>query len=184
MTFVAIPSAVPLLPLLFQFTFVVLVVSGFFQDALTQLQTALGEDPNDNDDNHDDIAAREAKLKEIVQAIQNLPMEEFVPETSMDQCTISQLKKMLEIRDSPKSWETMIEKQELIDAIQTRRNYCETCCICCEEYQQGDPLRILPKCRHEFHVECMDQWAYSFANKAKRRKSPTCPLCNQAFLQS
>jgi hypothetical protein len=32
-------------------------------------------------------------------------------------------------------------------------------------------------------VECIDQWAYSFANTLSRRsrRDPSCPLCNTSL---
>ena len=39
-----------------------------------------------------------------------------------------------------------------------------------------DILRIFPQCHHEFHLECLDQWAYTFQNKPDHLL-PTCPLC-------
>jgi len=51
------------------------------------------------------------------------------------------------------------------------------CIICCEDYVPEDTIRRLPSCHHVFHADCLDQWAYSFCQK--RRRDPTCPLCNQ-----
>ena len=38
-----------------------------------------------------------------------------------------------------------------------------------------DVYRVLPRCGHCFHVECIDRWALLSAGRGKR---PTCPLCN------
>mmetsp|Transcript_17508 Transcript_17508/g.26579 ORF Transcript_17508/g.26579 Transcript_17508/m.26579 type:complete len:260 (+) Transcript_17508:184-963(+) len=118
--------------------------------------------------NHPVSAA--SKLNKIVKVVQKMPIEEFV--SDLNTCSISQLKKLVH------GEKHYVERQELIQAIHDKRN--ATCCICYEEYQDGDPLRIVPSCGHEFHVECMDQWAYSFANKAEQE--PTCPLCNASIL--
>ena len=164
---------------IFQLFLAVLMMRSFLRD--------IRDGGAQNNNNYNEHQSREAKLSGIVKRIQTMPMEEFVADTAMDKCSVSQLKKMLEIRSSNEknnpTEAIIVERQELVEAIQKRRNFCDTCCICCEEYKEGDLLRVLPKCRHEFHVECMDQWAYSFANnKAKRKRDPTCPLCNQTFL--
>ncbi|CAB78079.1 putative protein [Arabidopsis thaliana] len=44
------------------------------------------------------------------------------------------------------------------------------CCICLENYEKGDKLRILP-CHHKFHVACVDLWL-------GQRKS-FCPVCKR-----
>ena len=44
----------------------------------------------------------------------------------------------------------------------------ETCCLCLEDYEEGERLRELV-CKHRYHVECVDEWL-----SAKRR----CPVCN------
>lgn len=43
------------------------------------------------------------------------------------------------------------------------------CTICLCDYSAGDSLRALP-CRHEFHLQCIDQWLNS---------NVYCPLCKQ-----
>jgi len=141
-----------------------------------------GERGNDRSSDGRGTEGREAKLTEIVRVIQKMPLEEFIPEEDIArECTVSQLKKMLKVRDQRIEEGTCIERSDLVEAVKKCRNYCDTCCICCEEYIKGDPLRVLPRCRHEFHVECLDQWAYTFANKAKRQRDPSCPLCNEAM---
>ncbi|KAM0951156.1 putative transcription factor C2H2 family [Dioscorea sansibarensis] len=42
------------------------------------------------------------------------------------------------------------------------------CTVCLTEIEEGEKLRILPKCRHGFHVDCIDMWFFNHA---------TCPLC-------
>ncbi|KAM7265683.1 hypothetical protein ACFE04_003366 [Oxalis oulophora] len=44
-----------------------------------------------------------------------------------------------------------------------------TCCsICLADYKSSDSLRLLPDCKHLFHVKCVDPWL---------RLNPTCPVC-------
>mmetsp|Transcript_12627 Transcript_12627/g.24257 ORF Transcript_12627/g.24257 Transcript_12627/m.24257 type:complete len:286 (+) Transcript_12627:72-929(+) len=126
------------------------------------------------------------RIHEIVDLVLQLPIEEFVSQDQMASCSVTQLRQMLKARNSgvvpgdttaTPTTTLFVEKHDLVEAVRARRNYNESCCICCEDYQTGDPLRILPKCRHEFHVDCLDKWAYTFANKRNRR-DPTCPLCN------
>ncbi|KAG2321764.1 hypothetical protein Bca52824_014977 [Brassica carinata] len=47
------------------------------------------------------------------------------------------------------------------------------CAICLSELVKGDKARLLPKCNHSFHVECIDMWFHSHS---------TCPICRNAVL--
>lgn len=48
------------------------------------------------------------------------------------------------------------------------------CAVCLHEAVKGERLRKLPKCKHCFHVECIETWFKSH---------PTCPLCRtQVFV--
>lgn len=42
------------------------------------------------------------------------------------------------------------------------------CAVCLCGVREGEKARILPKCNHGFHVDCIDMWFHSHA---------TCPLC-------
>ncbi|CAH9130237.1 unnamed protein product [Cuscuta epithymum] len=42
------------------------------------------------------------------------------------------------------------------------------CAVCLCEVSEGEKARLLPKCNHGFHVECIDMWFQSHS---------TCPLC-------
>ncbi|XP_022751630.1 RING-H2 finger protein ATL13-like [Durio zibethinus] len=47
------------------------------------------------------------------------------------------------------------------------------CAICLCEFEPEDKLRLLPKCSHAFHMECIDTWLLSHS---------TCPLCRASLL--
>ncbi|KAL2454494.1 RING-H2 finger protein ATL13 [Abeliophyllum distichum] len=47
------------------------------------------------------------------------------------------------------------------------------CAVCLCEFEAEDKLRLLPKCSHAFHMECIDTWLLSHS---------TCPLCRAILL--
>ncbi|KAL0905040.1 hypothetical protein M5K25_027211 [Dendrobium thyrsiflorum] len=42
------------------------------------------------------------------------------------------------------------------------------CAVCLSPFYPRDDLRLLPSCRHAFHLKCIDLWLQS---------TPSCPLC-------
>ncbi|KAL3841066.1 hypothetical protein ACJIZ3_025657 [Penstemon smallii] len=42
------------------------------------------------------------------------------------------------------------------------------CAVCLNKFDPEEVLRLLPKCKHAFHVECVDTWLDAHS---------TCPLC-------
>lgn len=44
------------------------------------------------------------------------------------------------------------------------------CIICLGEFIDGEKIRVLPKCKHGFHVRCVDVWLLSHSS---------CPTCRQ-----
>lgn len=64
----------------------------------------------------------------------------------------------------------------VIAAIPTMKYNCEAfhskddaqCSICLGEYKEKEILRIIPTCRHDFHLACLDLWL---------QKQTTCPIC-------
>jgi hypothetical protein len=42
------------------------------------------------------------------------------------------------------------------------------CPICLGEYEEGEWLKLLPSCKHGFHVSCIDKWFQLHSS---------CPLC-------
>ncbi|PSS04953.1 RING-H2 finger protein [Actinidia chinensis var. chinensis] len=43
-----------------------------------------------------------------------------------------------------------------------------TCTICLVDFFDGDRMRVLPHCDHQFHVACIDEWLLSHSS---------CPMC-------
>lgn len=48
------------------------------------------------------------------------------------------------------------------------------CVVCLSDYQKGDQLRLLPLCKHYFHVACIDTWLSTHIS---------CPVCRHSVLQ-
>lgn len=46
------------------------------------------------------------------------------------------------------------------------------CSVCLEKFAEDETLRLLPKCSHVFHTECIDVWFLSHS---------TCPLCRTSL---
>jgi len=42
------------------------------------------------------------------------------------------------------------------------------CAICLADFTDGDKIRVLPKCNHRFHADCIDKWLLSHSS---------CPTC-------
>ncbi|KAJ0988225.1 hypothetical protein J5N97_006581 [Dioscorea zingiberensis] len=42
------------------------------------------------------------------------------------------------------------------------------CAVCLESFQLGEKCRLLPVCKHSFHVQCLDSWLM---------RTPICPIC-------
>ncbi|KAM3321056.1 E3 ubiquitin-protein ligase ATL42 [Capsicum chacoense] len=42
------------------------------------------------------------------------------------------------------------------------------CAVCLSRFEDVEVLRLLPKCKHAFHINCIDQWL---------EKHSSCPLC-------
>ncbi|OWM77283.1 RING-H2 finger protein ATL39-like [Punica granatum] len=42
------------------------------------------------------------------------------------------------------------------------------CAVCLSVVEDGEEIRRLPRCKHTFHVSCIDMWLYSHSD---------CPLC-------
>ncbi|CAL4985816.1 unnamed protein product [Urochloa decumbens] len=43
-----------------------------------------------------------------------------------------------------------------------------TCAVCLADFDDGEPVRVLPECLHYFHAECIGTWLQG---------STSCPMC-------
>ncbi|XP_071708129.1 RING-H2 finger protein ATL70-like [Rutidosis leptorrhynchoides] len=53
----------------------------------------------------------------------------------------------------------------------TDAQYGSDCAICLVNYKSTDVVRVLPECKHLFHVSCVDTWL---------KTHPTCPVCRKS----
>ncbi|KAI3952431.1 hypothetical protein MKX01_005298 [Papaver californicum] len=49
------------------------------------------------------------------------------------------------------------------------------CSVCLSEFDEGETLRLLPKCNHAFHLPCIDTWLRNHKN---------CPLCRAPIVSN
>ncbi|KAI3770151.1 hypothetical protein L6452_01273 [Arctium lappa] len=49
------------------------------------------------------------------------------------------------------------------------------CSVCLSEFEADETLRLLPNCKHAFHVSCIDTWLRSHTN---------CPLCRAGIVDN
>ncbi|KAE8670367.1 putative Subunit H2 [Hibiscus syriacus] len=58
---------------------------------------------------------------------------------------------------------------------QTHPDSVLECAVCLSEFEEGESGRVLPRCNHSFHSECIDMWF---------RSHSTCPLCRTSVEES
>ncbi|KAJ7962471.1 RING-H2 finger protein [Quillaja saponaria] len=59
------------------------------------------------------------------------------------------------------------------DAVGTANSNNSTCSICLCEYKESEMLRMMPECRHYFHIYCIDAWL---------KLNGSCPVCRNSPL--
>lgn len=105
-----------------------------------------------------------------VQKIYNLPLKNFYSEENMSSWRLSRIYKEFKYKKLiPKTPIKSFLVKELYSS--QVLSLGTNCCICCEDYEHEDVLRSL-SCKHSFHVECIDLWAFS-------TEKPSCPLCKE-----
>lgn len=55
------------------------------------------------------------------------------------------------------------------------KTICTECSICIDDFEAGERLTILPRCRHAFHRDCIKPWLLE--------RQGCCPLCKLSVLQ-
>lgn len=151
----------------------------FFREAYRQVAAVAAQREAGVNTRQAQDAASSDNFNRIMRVIQVMPTEEFKSPAELQDASIHELKDRLQRRDV--TFAGCVERAELVELLVRFRggpSNNDTCCICCEEYASGDVLRLLRKCKHEFHLECLDKWAFTSVNS---QRSPSCPLCNQAL---
>ncbi|PIA54274.1 hypothetical protein AQUCO_00900668v1 [Aquilegia coerulea] len=64
------------------------------------------------------------------------------------------------------SYPTLLYSQTKLD----NKDNTSCCSICLSNYEDVDMLRVLPECKHMFHLKCVDPWL---------RLHSTCPVCRK-----
>ncbi|GAX83698.1 hypothetical protein CEUSTIGMA_g11123.t1 [Chlamydomonas eustigma] len=113
-----------------------------------------------------------ATQEQVAEVLQGLPTEIFATKEDLEHMTVHELKERLETSGMDPS--CFLEKRELVDQLlEPSNSSASTCAICSDDYCSGDILRIL-KCRHKFHIECVDKWLLA----CDYSRPPACPMCN------
>ncbi|KAL1557951.1 E3 ubiquitin-protein ligase MBR2-like [Salvia divinorum] len=87
-----------------------------------------------------------------------------------------------ELRDAQLAWDrgrsTALSEEMIRASLKERKHGAfeplEQCCICQEDYADGDDIGILD-CKHEFHKSCIEKWLL-----VKNR----CPVCNRKAMET
>jgi len=69
------------------------------------------------------------------------------------------------------TWESSEQGKEEEEGGVAAELHGQQCAVCLGEMEDGELGRLLPACRHVFHVECIDTWL---------GVSSTCPVCRTA----
>lgn len=105
------------------------------------------------------------RLDAVLSRLRSMPTVKWCPASDLS---------IRELRDAVRG--NFIERRELEQAY--NEAWDDVCAICAEAWQPGDVCRRLANCRHNFHLECIDRWALTSADKGRL---PLCPLCKAQF---
>nr|ABR17075.1 unknown [Picea sitchensis] len=62
---------------------------------------------------------------------------------------------------------------DLVKGLKAQTKETLECAVCLNEFEDDEQLRLLPKCSHAFHPECIDMWLFSHT---------TCPVCRTSLV--
>lgn len=67
------------------------------------------------------------------------------------------------------------DEEQPIEAKVPYTTRCTACSICIEDFEEGERIRILPRCMHAFHTDCLMPWL--------TERQGCCPLCKTRVLE-
>jgi Ring finger domain len=88
--------------------------------------------------------------------------------TRVDDCLCITQGRSEEVHDEMANQEGEIAMCVINDDFKTE----ESCCICLENFNDGENLSSLPQCRHLFHTKCIGLWIV-------QQSKNECPLCKR-----
>jgi hypothetical protein len=98
----------------------------------------------------------------------------LVASGSADTVNVSKTK----LRESPsEDTDTLLDEEQSKVSLATDhlKTTCTSCSICIDDFEAGERLRLLPRCRHAFHTECLLPWLTG--------RQGICPLCKTSVLE-
>ena len=78
------------------------------------------------------------------------------------------LNRALSISESVRSDEEQVMEENMMTS-------CTTCSICIDEFEAGERIRFLPRCKHAFHTPCIMPWL--------TERQGCCPLCKTSVIE-
>ena len=69
-----------------------------------------------------------------------------------------------------------LEESILSSRIRAATKSCIQCSVCIDEFEDGEKVRLLPRCGHVYHTECILPWLTN--------QHGCCPLCKQDVLRN
>lgn len=67
------------------------------------------------------------------------------------------------------------DEEQPEDGSENYETTCTMCSICIDDFELGERIRLLPRCRHSFHTECILPWLTG--------RQGCCPLCKLSVLE-
>ena len=64
-----------------------------------------------------------------------------------------------------------VESASSSDNSPATKTTCTSCSICIDDFEPGEKIRLLPRCGHAFHTDCILPWL--------TERSGSCPLCKR-----
>ena len=81
----------------------------------------------------------------------------------------------VETADATQSGSDRPQNEPTLTAISTVKTICTECSICIDDFEVGERLTLLPRCRHAFHSDCIKPWLLE--------RQGCCPLCKMNVLE-
>ena len=117
--------------------------------------------------------------KAVQAIVKSIHEEPFIANEKLGHQDVEVLGAMLKARKGSRDDATQTQsKESLVDELRRIRKVQDTCCICLCPFEEGEGIKVLPKCHHEIHSCCFQDWSATFGgSKKKKWGCPTCPYC-------